>query len=132
MRAMLMMLAALTVARGAAAQEPPAVRRILERSLPPFDRDSVTIRVLEVVYPPGGASAAHRHPCPVIGYVAAGRLRIQIDGQPSAVYAAGQSFHEPRGALHRISANASDAEPATLIAFFMCDNDLPLSTRTEP
>jgi quercetin dioxygenase-like cupin family protein len=132
MRAAAIVLALVLAPPAPAAAQRPAVIQALEQTLPRLDREQVTVRVLQVVYPPGGESAAHRHPCPVVGYVAAGRIRVEIEGSPSAILAAGQSFYEPRGAAHLVSANASDREPATLIAFFLCDNDHPLSIPIRP
>jgi quercetin dioxygenase-like cupin family protein len=64
--------------------------------------------VVEVSDEPGGASAPHTHEGPIIGYVLEGRVRMQLQGQPEAVHAAGQTFYEaPRG-VHQVSANASD------------------------
>jgi quercetin dioxygenase-like cupin family protein len=40
------------------------------------------------------------------------------DGEP-LVLEAGESFHEPPGALHSVSRNTSENAPASLIAFFV-------------
>ena len=40
------------------------------------------------------------------------------DGEP-IVLNAGESFYEPPNALHRVSRNASEDVPASLIAFFV-------------
>jgi quercetin dioxygenase-like cupin family protein len=37
------------------------------------------------------------------------------------VYQAGDSFHEDPGAHHRVSENASETEPASLLAVFIVD-----------
>jgi quercetin dioxygenase-like cupin family protein len=79
---------------------------------PPWDGWTGTM--LEVVYAPGAASAAHQHPGPTFGYVVSGRIRWAIDGQPARVLEAGEAFFEPLGSVHTTSANASDTEPARL------------------
>jgi quercetin dioxygenase-like cupin family protein len=102
-------------------------RIVLERALPKMDGEHLKVTLVEVNYGPGESSAAHSHPCPVIGYVAAGSLRTQVRGEKEAVYKAGESFYEAANGVHVVSANASQTEPAKLIAYFVCDHDAPLS-----
>ena len=78
-------------------------------------------------YAPGEADKPHSHPCTVIGYVAQGAIRFQVKGGPETVYKAGESFYEAPNGVHQVSANASDKEPAKLIAFFICDHETPLT-----
>lgn len=80
---------------------------------------------VEVVYPPGGKSAAHHHAKSafIYGYVVSGSIRSQVEGQPARVYKAGESFYENPGAHHLVSGNASDTEPAKLLAVFVVDTD---------
>jgi quercetin dioxygenase-like cupin family protein len=97
-------------------------------SLPQLDGAHLHATVVEVNYAPGEADKPHSHPCTVIGYVAEGAIRFQVKGgAPEAVYKAGESFYEPPNGVHQVSANASDKEPAKLIAFFVCDHDTPLT-----
>jgi quercetin dioxygenase-like cupin family protein len=97
-------------------------------ALPQLDGNHLRAIVVEVNYAPGEADKPHSHPCTVIGYVAQGAIRFQVKGgAPEAVYTAGQSFYEPPNGVHQVSANASNKEPAKLIAFFVCDHDTPLT-----
>ena len=96
-------------------------------SLPPLDGNHLHATVVEVNYAPGEADEPHSHPCTVIGYVAQGAIRFQVKGGPEGVIKAGESFYEPPNGVHQVSANASDKEPAKLIAFFICDHDTPLT-----
>lgn len=100
---------------------------IFSHVLPTLNGGKLAAHVVEVTYGPGAASPPHGHPCPVIGYVMQGSLRTQVKGQPEAVYKAGESFYEAPNGVHLISANASNTEPAKLLAFFVCDHDAPLS-----
>jgi quercetin dioxygenase-like cupin family protein len=114
----------------AAAATPPAgaaSRVVVTHPVPPLDGSRLTMQVVEVSYPPGGWSAAHRHPCPVVGYVLEGAVRMQLQGQPARTYAAGESFTETPADVHAVSANASDTMPAKFLAFFTCDQDGPRS-----
>src|SRR3984957_12135352 len=96
-------------------------------SLPQLDGSHLRATVVEVNYVPGEADKPHSHPCTVIGYVAQGAIRFQVKGGPESVFKAGESFYEPPNGVHQVSANASDKEPAKLIAFFVCDHETPLT-----
>ena len=110
------------------AQNAPSRSRVaIAQSLPPLDGQHLEATVLEVTYEPGGANTAHRHPCPVIGYVLEGSLRMQVQGQPERVYTAGESFYEAPTDVHLVSANASPDKPARFLAYFVCDRRAPLS-----
>jgi quercetin dioxygenase-like cupin family protein len=102
-------------------------RIVLSRALPKLDGDQLKATLVEVNYGPGESSEPHSHPCPVLGYIVAGALRTQVRGENEAVYTAGESFYEPAHGVHVVSANASQTEPAKLIAYFVCDHDAPLS-----
>lgn len=103
------------------------VSTVFSRDLPKLDGGHLAAKIVEVTYGPGGASSPHSHPCPVIGYVLEGAVRIQVKGEPEAIYKAGESFYEAPNGTHQVSANASDHEPAKLLAYFICDHDTPLS-----
>ena len=97
-------------------------------SLPPLDGSHLRATVVEVNYAPGESDKPHSHPCTVIGYVAQGAIRFQVKGGgPEVVYKAGESFYEAPNGVHQVSANASDKEPAKLIAFFICDHETKLT-----
>src|SRR5688500_11631413 len=83
-----------------------------------------------VDYPPGAASAPHRHaPSAFIyAYVLSGGVRSQVDDEPARVYRAGEMWFENPGAHHRVSENASDTEPARLLAVFIVDAGEQLTT----
>jgi len=102
-------------------------RTVIVRDLPQLDGGHLKVTIVEVTYRPGGSSPAHSHPCPVIGYVAQGALRMHVQGQPETIYKAGESFYEAANGVHLVSANASDKDPAKLIAYFVCDHETPLS-----
>lgn len=76
---------------------------------------------VEVSYPPGGASAPHRHSAFVYAYVVSGQIASQVEGQPERIYRAGECWYETPGAHHLIGRNASDTEPAKLLAVFIAD-----------
>lgn len=100
---------------------------VLSHALPKLDGDRLKATVVEVNYGPGESSQPHSHPCPVIGYVAAGAIRTQVKGEAEMIVKAGESFYEAPNGVHLVSANASQTEPAKLIAYFVCDHEMPLS-----
>jgi quercetin dioxygenase-like cupin family protein len=78
-----------------------------------------------VEYGPGGSSPAHTHPDSAFIYatVLEGAIRSQVNDGPVTVYRAGESFAELPGDHHGVSANASDTEPAKLLAVFVVDTN---------
>ncbi len=103
------------------------VRPVFTHALPVLDGGKLQAKVVEVTYGPGESSAAHSHPCAVIGYVLEGAVRMQVKGEPEAVYKAGQSFYEAPNGVHAVSANASKTERARFLAYFTCDHETPLT-----
>lgn len=114
-----------------AAGEPAGeqVKVAFEHAIPNVDGKRLVAVV--VTYPPGGKSAAHRHAGSafIYAHVLSGAVRSQVDDGPPKVFAAGEGFYELPGSHHRVSENASDKEPASLLAVFVVDsNDNPLTT----
>jgi quercetin dioxygenase-like cupin family protein len=76
-----------------------------------------------VEYAPGGSSPAHSHPHSAFIYatVLEGAISSQVNDGPVKVYHAGENFAEMPGDHHAVSANASQTEPARLLAVFVVD-----------
>ena len=74
-------------------------------------------------YPPGSGSAPHRHARSafIYAYVLAGAIRSQVDDEPARVYQAGEKWFENPGAHHPVCENASNTEPARLLAVVIVD-----------
>ena len=84
-----------------------------------------------VEYGPGGFSPGHTHPKSAFIYatVLEGAIRSKVNDGPETTYKAGQSFSEMPGDRHAVSANASETEPAELLAVFVLDtNEKELTT----
>jgi quercetin dioxygenase-like cupin family protein len=105
------------------------VEPVTSHALPNVPGKRVTI--VRVFYGPGGFTRAHRHAGSVTAYVTKGEIRSQLGGGPVETFKVGQSFFEPPGATHLISANASNTEPAELIAVFVADEGAELTTFIE-
>lgn len=78
-----------------------------------------------VEYPPGGASVGHTHPNSAFIYatVLEGALRTSVNDGPEKVYKAGENFPEMPGDRHTLDENASQTEPAKLLAVFVVNTD---------
>jgi quercetin dioxygenase-like cupin family protein len=111
------------------AQNLEQVKPVFERIIPNAQGKSMVAVI--VSYPPGGKSPAHHHAQSafIYAYVLSGAIRSQVGDEPAKVYRVGEGFYEVPGSHHRISENASDKEPASLLAVFVVDtNDNPLTT----
>jgi quercetin dioxygenase-like cupin family protein len=102
------------------------VEPISSHALPNVAGKRVT--VVRVFYGPGGFTPAHYHSGSVTAYVTKGEIRSQLGGGPVETFKVGQSFFEPPGSTHLVSANASTSEPAELIAIFVADEGAQLTT----
>src|SRR6478672_720908 len=82
-----------------------------------------SLRVVLVEYGPGGGSPSHRHPSSAFIYarVLEGAIRSKVNEAPERTYQAGESWIEKPGDHHQVSHNASDTEPAKLLAIFVVD-----------
>ena len=111
------------------AQEPEQVTTVFEHAIPNIAGKSMI--ALVVTYPPGGKSPSHRHAGSafIYAHVLSGAIRSQVGDEPAKVYRVGEGFYEVPGSHHRVSENASDREPASLLAVFVVDSkDSPLTT----
>ena len=105
------------------------VKQVFSKLLPNVPGKRVTI--VRVTYGPGGFSRPHRHAGSVTAYITKGHIRSQLGGGPVETFGVGQSFFEPPGSTHMVSANASATEPAELIAVFVAEEGAQLTTFLE-
>jgi quercetin dioxygenase-like cupin family protein len=124
------MLAALALAAATitgAAQEPSAppaaVKPVLTKALPEVSGKEVMM--LTVEYPPGGASAAHRHSAHTFVYVLEGAVVMGVAGGKETTVNAGETFYESPTDVHTVSRNASATAPAKFLVFFVKDVGAP-------
>jgi quercetin dioxygenase-like cupin family protein len=86
------------------------------------------VTIVRVIYGPGGFSRPHQHAGSVTAYITKGEIRSQLGGGPVQTFKVGETFFEPPGATHLVSANASTTEPAELVAVFVADEGAQLTT----
>ena len=127
-------LAALSITTASAGDRVPGkVTVVFDRPLPNVPGKSMKGVLVE--YAPGASSPAHTHPRSAFIYatVLEGAVRSSVNGSPEKVYKAGENFVEEPGSFHAVSANASDTEPARLLAVFVLDsNEKELVTPANP
>ena len=101
--------------------EKAKVMLVFDRALPNVPGKSMKGVLVE--YPPGGSNPAHTHPASAFIYatVLEGAIRSKVNDGPEKVYRAGESWAEVPGDHHAVSANASDTQPARLLAVFVVD-----------
>ena len=77
------------------------------------------VEIARIELAPLQEAGRHRHPCTVVGYVAAGAIRFQAVGGEELTLRVGDAFHEPANAPIAHFDNVSDTESATFIAFYL-------------
>jgi quercetin dioxygenase-like cupin family protein len=105
------------------------VQPICSDALPHVPGKRITTVLVE--FPPSGYAPKHRHAGSVTVYVLSGAIRSQLSGSALEVYKAGQTFFEPPGTIHLVAENASDVEPARILAVFVADEGATLTTYLE-
>jgi len=72
------------------------------------------------------AAAEHQHPGAVLGYVLDGRLRFGINHETPHVVASGETFFEPKGALHTTNESVDADRPVRFLALLVVPAGSPL------
>ncbi|OWJ62058.1 cupin domain-containing protein [Inquilinus limosus] len=108
------------------------VTLVYEHALP--DVPGKSVKGVLVEYGPGGYSPAHTHPRSALIYatVLEGAVRMQINQGPVRTFKAGENFTEMPGDHHAVSANASETEPAKLLAVFVVNTDETVLVTPDP
>ncbi len=98
------------------------VTQVYQHALPGVPGKS--IKGVTVEYGPGGYSPSHTHAKSAIIYatVIEGAVRMQVNEGPEVTYQIGQNWTEMPGDHHRVSANASQTQPAKILAVFVVDD----------
>jgi quercetin dioxygenase-like cupin family protein len=81
--------------------------------------------VLTVEYPPGVASAPHRHNANTFVYVLEGSVVMQVAGGNEMTLGVGDTFYESPSDIHSVSRNASDSKPAKILVVLVKDAGAP-------
>src|SRR5262245_49940583 len=100
-----------------AAQTPAAPPPVFKHDLPNLTMDGWEVTVSHVDYAPGRVGAVHQQAGFVLAYVREGSVVTKISDQGGErTYNKGEMFYEQPGATHEVSKNASQTQPAKLLA----------------
>ena len=118
---------------GAQTQTPPGAVAprplVFKHDLPNVSLDGWEVTVSHVEYPPGRVGGAHKHAGFVLAYVVQGAVVAKVSDQgDEKTYTVGQMFYEQPGATHEVSKNASQTEPARLLAMIFAPKGATLTT----
>jgi quercetin dioxygenase-like cupin family protein len=105
---------------------PQAVRNIMER----HDQSGVPGKEIVIgtaTLPPGSVIGYHTHPGDEAGYVLKGTLILKTQGQPDRALKAGDSFFNPRGAVHSLAA-APGSDGGMAVSAWIVDKGVPMAT----
>jgi quercetin dioxygenase-like cupin family protein len=93
---------------------------LFKHDLPHVNLDGWQITVSQVDYPPGRVGQPHQHRGFLFAYVLEGSVVAQVLGEgvssEERTYHVGEMFYEPIGSTHQVSKNASQTQPARLLA----------------
>ena len=97
---------------------------------PPFIPDGAHAMTVIVENPPGSAgSPPHRHSGPVFGYMLAGEMLFELEGDPPRVLSAGEAFWEPGGdVIHYSNANNRADIACRFVSTMLCMPGQPMLT----
>ena len=102
---------------------------VFTHSLPDLTMEDWEVTVSHVDYPPGRVGAEHHHAGFVLAYVLEGAIVTRISGQgKEKTYTVGQMFYEAPGSTHEVSRNASQTEPAKLLAMIFAKKGATLTS----
>ena len=114
----------------APAGAPPPAPPVFVHDLPNVSLDGWEVTVSHVEYPPGRVGNVHHHAGFVLAYVLQGTIVTKISDQgPEKTYNVGQMFYEQPGATHEVSRNASQTQPARLLAMIFAKKGSTLTTQ---
>jgi len=107
----------------AASAQEPKVTPVMMKNL--ADIPGKQLVVVTVEYAPGRADAPHRHNADAIVYVLEGSVIEQVKGGKADTFTAGQTFYEGPNDIHIVGRNASQTEPAKLVAILVKKKGAP-------
>jgi quercetin dioxygenase-like cupin family protein len=116
-------LIALCLAAGTLAAEDAKVTPLVAKDLTDIPGKEGTMVTVE--YPPGVASASHRHNAYTFVYVLEGSVVMQVKGGKEVTLGPGQTFYESPDDIHAVSKNASSSKPAKILVFMVKDKGAP-------
>ena len=77
------------------------------------------VEIHRLMLPPGAKTGMRHHPYPVVNYMLAGSVVVQIEGDVQRLFGAGDVVFEPADTTVLRFDNASDTLPATFVASYL-------------
>ena len=101
---------------------------VVQEAEPPFIPAGAHAMTVVVEFPPGDpGTPAHRHSGPAFGYVLAGEMVFELEGEPPRVVRAGEAFWEPGGdVIHYQDGNNRDDIPVRFTVTMLCEPGKPM------
>lgn len=128
MGSMLLGMSMLALDAGASEAASAAAAKVVQLMAKPLpDAQGKEGMMLTVEYPPGAASASHRHNANTFVYVLEGSVVMQVAGGPEQTLSVGQTFYESPTDIHTVSRNASASKPAKILVFFVKQQGAPIT-----
>jgi quercetin dioxygenase-like cupin family protein len=93
----------------------------------PLEGYEVVLVQLNIPPGPGTTGPGHRHPGPVLGYIAEGQMRFAINHEKEQILPVGSTFFEPSGAVHTTNGSARTDGPTRAIVFMIVPKGAPLT-----
>jgi quercetin dioxygenase-like cupin family protein len=109
---------------GALVTQEPKVTPLMSKDLTGYPGKEATMITVE--YAPGGSDVIHRHNAYAFVYVLEGKVVMQVRGGEPLTLGPGQTFYEGPEDVHLVGRNASSAESAKFLVFFVKDKGAPL------
>ncbi len=101
---------------------------VVQEAHPPVIPAGAHAMTIVIEYPPGDpGTPPHRHCGPAFGYVLAGEMVFELEGEPARVLRAGEAFWEPGGdVIHYQDGNNRDDVPVRFVVTMLCEPDQPM------
>jgi quercetin dioxygenase-like cupin family protein len=112
---------------GKAAHPSEGTGLVFKHDLPNITMDDWEVTVSYVDYAPGRVGKVHHHAGFVLAYVLEGNIVTKVSGQEERTYKPGEMFFEPPGSTHEVSRNASQSQPARLLAMIFAKKGVQLT-----
>ena len=107
--------------------ERAGVDLVFRHDLPNIAMEDWEVTISTVDYSPGRVGKVHHHAGFVLAYVLEGMIVTKISGQEEKTFRPGEMFYEPPGSTHEVSRNASESQPAKLLAMIFAKKGVPLT-----
>jgi quercetin dioxygenase-like cupin family protein len=124
------LLAVVALSLNAAADEAKPPAQVVRNNMERHDQSGVPGKEIVIgtaSFPPGSSIGFHTHPGDESGYILKGSVILKTQGQPDRVLKAGDSFFNPRGAVHSVIA-LPNGEGGTAVSSWIIDKGQPLAT----